>query len=230
MFSVILPTRERLPGLKKTLDSFQNTTDNLNGLEVILVCDTDDESLHLVEKVIDKYPYNIMALVRPRSDHFCRDYQNWGASKSSGQNILCWNDDCWVKTPHWDTIIKEKVGTRRVYMVDCMDSTHEELYSFPRFPIISRAAYEAAGSIYYPQIRMWGADRVIYDLYKAADCIIKCHEVWFQHDHLPSKRFYDIYAEDYRNKVFPVDILNEVEALKKAKEKYDGSGVPAKEV
>jgi hypothetical protein len=54
--------------------------------------------------------------------------------------------------------------------------------------------------------------------------------VWFQHDHLPSKRFYDIYAEDYRNKVFPVDILNEVEALKKAKEKYDGPGVPAKEV
>jgi glycosyltransferase involved in cell wall biosynthesis len=221
-FSIILPTRERLVGLQKTLDSFENMTDKLDELEMLLVMDKDDPTKDMVQELINKYHYSVIALVRDRSEHFCRDYYNWGAAKSKGKNIMMFNDDCTMLTKGWDTIIKKKVGSRQVYLVDLWDSTHEDLNSFPRFPMLSRKAYEAQGFFFHPTIRMWGTDVIVYKTFEAAGAVVECHEVELFHDHMPSRRFADMYEQDKKNGVFPVPVLDEIAAIATAKEEYDG--------
>jgi hypothetical protein len=61
----------------------------------------------------------------------------------------------------------------------------------------------------------------LFDLYKKAGCVIKCHEVRVQHEHMPSRRFYMMYEEDKKAGVFPVPGLDEQQMLIKAKELHD---------
>ena len=219
-FSLILPTRQRLPGLKRLLDSLVETTFNLDDIEVFLVMDQDDTTMEQAFELTNQYAMSIYIMAVKQSDHFNRDYMNFAASKCHGKNLWMLNDDAVIETKWWDSIIKIAVGGRQVYMVDTWCTDHEELHSFPRFPMVSRLAMEAVGFVFYPQIRMWGADAVLFDLYKKAGCVVECHQVKVAHEHMPSKRFYDMYAEDVKNKVFPIGGLEELNKLKKAKETY----------
>ena len=205
-------------GLKRTLDSFQTCTDKLDELEVLLICDTDDPTLEKVIALTNQYAMSILVMVREKSDFFCRDYYEWAIKKSRGGNIWCFNDDCYILTPHWDTLVKQATINRLIYLVDVWDSTHDDLKWFPRFPIVSRAAIDAVGWLYHPTITMWGADTILYQVYKEAGCVVDCLHVRLQHDHLPSKRFKDAYDKDKANGVFPVPVLNDIENLKRARD------------
>lgn len=221
-FSLILPTRQHLNGLKTLLDSLVKTTVDLDSVEVLLVMDKDDHELERAFELTNQYALSIYVLVVNKSDNFSRDYMNFGASKAHGENLWMMNDDVVIETAGWDVKVKEAIGTRKVYCVDTWCTDHEEIHSFPRFPMVSRKAYETLGFVFYPQIRMWGADAVLFDLYKKAGCVIECHDVKVEHLHMPSRRFYMMYEEDKKAGVFPIGGLEELDKLKKAKEEYDG--------
>ena len=216
-FSVVIPVRGNIAGLRVTLGAFELFTTNKDMLEVILVADDDDKEISDYRKLVASYTYDISVYAVPRTDHFCESYYNFGARKAVGTNIMMFNDDCYVTINGWDDIIRRRIADNPqfngVYLVNLMDSTYydEKGLAFPRFPMISKKAMETIGFFFFPQVRMWPADKCIHDLYKAVGCIITCHEVKLQHDHIydktdPSKsRMYRIMHEDIANGVFPID-------------------------
>ena len=221
-FSLIVPTRNNLSGLIKMIDSFMETAHNSECVEFLLAPDIDDPQLKEIKHRLWNYPVRVYET--HQSDNFCRDYFNFLAYKAKGRSVWCMNDDVVMETEGWDTIINEKIKDKKLYLVDTWDSTHEfEGTSFPRFPIISKEAIDTIGFVFYPQCRMWPADRLIYELYKMADLIVECHEVKFQHNHIanndPSKsRLYNIFLEDKANGVFPINVFHEKQLLINKKE------------
>jgi hypothetical protein len=217
-FSVVIPVRGNMKGLRITLGAFELFTANKDGLEVILVADDDDKDLFSYMELTGKYSYDVTTYAVPRTDNFCESYYNFGARKAVGTNIMMFNDDCYVTTNGWDDIIRKKIEAHPklngIYLVSLMDSTYYDIkeHLFPRFPMISKKAVDAIGFFFFPQVRMWPADKCIYDLYKAVGCIITCHEVKLQHDHIydhkgdaSKSRMQRIMEEDIAKGVFPID-------------------------
>lgn len=229
-YSIVLPTRNNIDGLKSMVSSFLNKAKNPSRVEFVIGPDINDPQLNDIKKAMQYLPVRIYE-THP-TDNFNRDYFNWLTWKSVGRNVWCMNDDVVMETQDWDSIINEKTVDRSIYLVDTWDSTHEhEGVSFPRFPLISRKAVDTVGFLMYPQVRTYPADRVIYELYKLVGAIIECHEVKLTHNHIennsdPSKsRMYRIYREDCQNGVFPVNAFIQNYQLKKAmnKEFKDGN-------
>lgn len=219
----MIPTRERLDALTATLNSLLTCTRHLRQLEVLLVLDQDDACLEQTFALCDDYAMNLSCLVRPRTNgFFCQDYYNWGASKATGDNIMMFNDDACFVTQDWDVLAKEAIGTRQVYMLSFMDSTyHDGKLSYPKFPMVSRRAYEAVGYFFHPKIRMWGADNWLFCVHKEAGTIIDCHNVHIMHDHIQSEQFSEWFKINELEMKFPIDINFEAERLLEARGKYD---------
>jgi len=217
-FSLVLPTRGNITGLTRMITSFLDKAKNKDCVEFVIAPDLDDPELNLIKESVKPYPVKVFE-THP-TDNFCRDYFNWLTWKSSGKSVWCMNDDVEMETQDWDEIVRDKIKDKRFYLVDILDSTHEEGgVSYPRFPLISRASIDVIGFTFYPQVRMYPADRIIYELYKNLDLIVPCHEVQLRHDWIPvsdkSKsllmRFYD---EDNRNGVYPINLLPEMNKLR----------------
>jgi glycosyltransferase involved in cell wall biosynthesis len=228
-FSVVFPVRDNIDGLLVTLGAFDLFTANKDAFEVVLVVDDDDTDLPDYQRISKRYGYDIKVLVVKRSDNFSQDYYNYGVSQASGENIMVFNDDCYMQTDKWDDKIRAKIAENGhfngVYLVSLMDSTFNDTpkHPFPRFPMLSRKAIETVGFFFFPQVRMWPADKVVWDLYSAVGCVITCHEVKMQHDHNynhdtdPRKnRLLRLLLEDKENGVFPVNANEEAKRLVKA--------------
>lgn len=228
-FSVVMPVRDNIDGLRISLGAFNLFTAQRDKLEVILVVDDDDIDAGFYHKLKGKFGFEIRVLLVKRSDNFSRDYYNAGANIAVGTNILVFNDDCYIQTYGWDDIIRKKIAANPhfngIYLIDMMDSSHNDTPSkpFPKFPIISRKAVETIGFFFFPQVRMWPADKVIWDLYSKIGCIITAHEIKLQHDHNynhetdPRKnRMLRILEEDKANGVFPLNADEEYKKLWRA--------------
>lgn len=221
-FSVVIPVRGNIHGLLVTLGAFELFTADKSKIEVLLIADNDDPDLYEYNSLVFDYPFDIQVCPVARSDNFCRDYYTYGALKSSGKNVIMFNDDAYIQTNKWDDIIRAKTEGKEYYLVDIWDSTHEyEGHSYPRFPMISRKAIDLLGFFFYPQVRMYPADMIIWQVYNHAGVVIPCHEVKIQHDHVPNadptkSRLMQILREDKENGVFPVRIQPEIDKLKGA--------------
>ena len=218
-FSIVIPVRGNIKGLMTTLNAFNIFTAQKDRLEVLLIADTNDPDLYEYNSLSFDYPFDIEVFAVARSDNFCRDYYNFGARQAIGHSILVFNDDAYIQTYGWDDIVMNKIEGKSVYLVDMLDSTHDQGQSFPRFPMISKVSVNALGFFFHPQVRMWPADRCIWELYKLAECIVECHEVKIQHDHKPvtdlsKERLWKIYQEDIDSGVFPVKIGADAKKLK----------------
>lgn len=232
-FSVVMPVRNNIGGLLLSLAAFQAFTYDKAGLEVLLFVDDDDNDLERYKAISKNYGYDIHVNVVGKSDNFSENYYNRGAKMSSATNIFAFNDDCYIQTAYWDKIIMDKIKMnsqfKGIYLVDIMDSTRkahftdDPKYIYPKFPVISKKAVDTIGFFFHPKVRIWPADKIIWDLYKAVGCVITCHDVKIQHDHNfnhetdPSKnRMLRVLNEDKANGVFPIDGTQYVKALYKA--------------
>ena len=229
-FSVILPVRNNIAGLKVALGAFQLFTAQPDKFEIHLLVDADDPDANKYIKLISEYRLQIFINIVQPTDNFSDGYYNHALQFCRGTNIMAWNDDCYMQTNDWDNIVREKIEQKAkykgIYFVDLWDSTRCHMGSkieFARFPMISRKAVDICGFFFFPTVRNWPADKVIWDLYAMIKRIIPCHEVKIQHDHNfdhegdPSKsRFMRILKEDKANRVFPVDASLPVTKLKEA--------------
>lgn len=229
-FSIMIPVRNNIEGLKTTLGAFQLFTAKPELLEILLIVDDNDKDASDYFELIGNYKLKIQIHLTKPSDNFCNDYYNAHLKHCRGKNIMAFNDDCYVQTNKWDDIVRQKISEnpqfKGVYFVDVWDSTRYgqdaegKNFEFARFPIISRKAVDIAGFFFFPQVRNWPADRVIWGLYQNVECIIKCHDVKLQHDHNfdhigdPTKsRFMRVLNEDIANGVFPIDARRQCQAL-----------------
>ena len=222
-FSIILPTRNNITGLIKLLDSFVNKAYDKECFEFLIAPDIDDPELYRIKEEVKGYPVRVYET--HRTDNFNRDYFNWLAHKAKGKSIWVMNDDVEILTQDWDRIINEKIGEKEFYFIDVYDTTYNQGdQTFPRFPLIAKKCVDTIGFVFYPQLRTYPADKVIYELYKMVDLIVPCHEVellhkWIPQDDISKEKIFSIFIEDVENGVLPVNVYIQRYLLTKALKK-----------
>lgn len=181
--SLLLPTRGRKPSVNTLLQSVFSNVCDPQFVEVVLTVDHDDaesqaitcQSLRLV-KVVGS-PGRPMGLMNRQ----CYE-------ASSGRYVMLLNDDVLCRTRGWDTIIYEAFSKfpddiALVYGNDLDQGAH-----VPTFPILSRVACEAMGTIC--PVGYWNLhiESHIFDVFKQLkrlrhDRIVYLPDMVFEHLH-----------------------------------------------
>lgn len=222
-FSLITPTKNNLSGLKEFITSFIDKAKYKDQIEFLIAPDIGDPDLGEIQAFAKDYPVRVYE-THP-TENFARDYYNWLAFKSCGDNLWNLNDDVAMLTQDWDEIILNKVKGKEIYLVDVWDTTHEQGgHSFPRFSLISRKAIDTVGFFLFPQVRTHPGDKIIYLLYEWVDAIIECHEVKLRHDWLPNadpskSKAMRLYNIDLKDGIFPINCYVPLYQLRKALDK-----------
>lgn len=209
-FSLILPTRNNIEGLKKMFKSIEDTAFYLPNVEVLLAVDLDDPQYEEIKNIETKV--NFQTYRREQSTYFPRDYYNWLALMCDGDAIQAFNDDACYETPCWDEIIAKKVKGKDIWFADIHDTTRPH---YPCFPMVSRKAYERLGFILHPQIHNWPSDGKIYEVYDKAGVIVNCHDVKIKHDRVVEnkKHFEKLADQDLHSGNLNIDIDADVDRL-----------------
>lgn len=131
--SLILPTRKRVPLLKKSIDSVVKRTSSNCELEFVFGIDDDDpESLEFVNSF--EHPKKIW--VTPRLGYSrLHDYINHLSKMCTGEWQILWNDDSIMITPNWDKRILPYEGQTVVLCPNTNMKSHETGMNI--FPIVS---------------------------------------------------------------------------------------------
>lgn len=105
--SIITPIRENLQELYRLMESFEETTESPDEIEIILVADKCDQVIvSLIPGLEERYKVlNLRFYIVERSEHFVRDYYNFAAKQARGRWVLAINVDVVFMTRSWDRII-----------------------------------------------------------------------------------------------------------------------------
>ena len=214
-FSLILPTLGDKAKVKMFLDSVERTTRKKSRIEVLFAIDEGKtDIIDFVEK--QGYTFPTIFFERPSTSNFSNDYYNWLANRSNGDNIWACNDDIRIRTGWWDDKIREKIDRHQwsIYLVDTKESTRGKInHGFCCFPIISRRAVNELGFFFYPQIRVYPADKIIYELFQNIDRVIDAQDVIINSKYVSedkNPRMWKIFQEDLKAGLIEINITPEV--------------------
>lgn len=189
-YSLICPTRDRPVERERFLKSIQDTINDVRQTEIIFVIDNDDNDsgIHL-EQLIKRFrSLNIVYYKRNRSVMLNADYYNWGAGHAIGKYIWIVGDDVVFQSKDWDTYISPIIENYledkpdRVVCVSAKDNTPvpcKAMPKFPCFPILTKEAITAMGFALPSNIPTWGADYVLYKIYKGVDRLLEIFDRTF---------------------------------------------------
>lgn len=206
-FSFCLPTLGNHKLVRTFLDSLERTTHDKKNIEVLFAI--DEGHTGIIEYVDShKYSFSIKWYERPRTRDFSNDYYNYLAARSTGKNVIAFNDDAWMRTQDWDKKILRTINEYgwSIYMLDIPDTARIKYRNnFPCFPCVSRRALNTVGWLLCKDVPMYPADMVTTEVYHTIKRIIPIRDVMIEHDHVketdPSKsRMMDIFREDNANK------------------------------
>jgi len=112
--TVLIPTRNRIDGLKEILNCLEEYTCDKKNLEVIIGLDNDD---FLTEKFIKEYSKNFNFIIKPVSSVRGKGYLDQAnrlknmVQNSNGNYFVHLADDMKIITNNWDILLKDKVKT-----------------------------------------------------------------------------------------------------------------------
>lgn len=189
-YSLICPTRDRAMQRERLLKSIQDTISDSRETEIIFVIDNDDMDTEInLDHLIKKFRgLNIVYYKRNRSIMLNMDYYNWGAGHAIGKYIWIIGDDVVFQERNWDTYISPIIETYladkpdRVVCVSAKDNTpvpSKAMPKFPCFPILTKEAIAAMGFALPSNVPTWGADFVLYKIYKGVDRLLEIFDKTF---------------------------------------------------
>ena len=147
--SIILPTRKRTDLLVKSISSLLLTAKDTANLEILVAYDNDDEeSKTFFKDVWADFIAQTSATTRVfEVERFgylnLNKYVNLLGEQASGDWIMFWNDDAYMQTDNWDSMVCEKTGWFGLVRIPCSNMNHP----FALFPIIPRSWIELFGTI-----------------------------------------------------------------------------------
>jgi len=181
LFSIIIPTRQRVDKLQSLFDSFLAMTHDISRIEIILVIDDDDESSAAFE-----CPSIHTERVIVRAGLKMGELNMAGYKRSSGQFIMLLNDDVVVRTRNWDEKVLSvfKSFPDEIVLVHVNDKIFQE--KLCTFPFVSRTFCEQAGGICPPDYVRYRIDDHIYNVFNLLSLlgktrIIYLPDVMFEH-------------------------------------------------
>lgn len=208
--SVIIPTRQRSQLLINCLNSLLDKSYEDDRLfEVILLIDSDDmETLQTAIQLQSRFNFinkfdntqcnSLLIMVVNRSEYMQRDYNNVGSVASRGELVLVLNDDTIMHTKNWDHIIYEFYQNNKtqddIIMIAMSDNTHDsnsedslgkirsENSHGPCFPIVTKTFVNYVKGIFPSNIRMWGADIILFKIFQNLDRVYRLKNVVIDHN------------------------------------------------
>jgi len=147
--SIILPTRKRTDLLVKSISSLLLTAKDTANLEILVAYDNDDEeSKTFFKDVWADFIAQSSATTRvfevERYGYLnLNKYVNLLGEHASGDWIMFWNDDAYMQTDNWDTMVIDKTGWFGLVRIPCSNMNHP----FALFPIIPRQWLDLFGTI-----------------------------------------------------------------------------------
>jgi hypothetical protein len=151
--AVLLPTRGRSEALERSVKSLFDLADNPDRVQLMLGFDDDDtEGVEAFEELLqpwlDERGINYTAMsFEPLGYTRLNEYVNTLAHASDADWVFFWNDDAYVETKGWDTVIESHTGEFKLLAVH----THND-HPYSIFPIAPRAWLDHMGHLSPHQI------------------------------------------------------------------------------
>ena len=145
VLSVLLPSRKRLAGLQKAIDSLAETVSDKRNVEVIVKLDHDDtESCSRINEIVTDINVKFLISDRLKGYASLHEYSNAMLDLVEGTWVVFMNDDSFMATPNFDTVILETqpvgdFGGRPNFA--CLNP----VASYGWFPIVTSSACKKLG-------------------------------------------------------------------------------------
>ena len=151
--AVLLPTRGRSDALERSVKSLFELADHPDRIQLMLGFDEDDaEGITAFEQLLqpwlDERNVNYTAMsFEPLGYTRLNEYVNALALASDADWLFFWNDDAFVESSGWDTVIESHTGEFKLLAVH----THND-HPYSIFPIAPRAWLDHMGHLSPHQI------------------------------------------------------------------------------
>ncbi len=186
LFSFLIPTRQRIDLIHRLFQSILDTTAAIEGLEIVLAIDSDDDA----SKAISHDILQIKKVILPHGatmgtlNRACFNI-------SSGRYVMLMNDDVILRTKNWDKIVSSAASLYQddIVLIHVNDLLFRE--KLCTFPILSRRACLEIG-VCLSEYRRYRIDDHIYDVYNLLALlghqrIVYLPDVVFEHDHYTTR-------------------------------------------
>lgn len=115
LVTFLIPSRKRLGHLTSSIKSLEQSCNNLDSFEVIVIFDEDDTSTINEFKLLD-FKCSIKTIISKRYGYYgLHNYINNAFTKGSGDWFWLWNDDMTMISKNWDLVIRD-YGTQFVIL------------------------------------------------------------------------------------------------------------------
>ena len=144
--AILLPTRGRDKALERSIKSLYELADNPESIQLMLGIDTDDaDGISAFEESLqpwlDKNNINYVAMsFEPMGYARLNEYVNTLALNSDADWMIFWNDDAYMETQGWDTVISDHTGEFKLLAFH----THND-HPYSIFPIVPRVWLDTLG-------------------------------------------------------------------------------------
>jgi hypothetical protein len=151
--AILLPTRGRDDALERSVKSLFELADDPAQVQVMLGFDTDDTEgisafQESVQPWLDENGFSYTAMTfDPMGYVRLNEYVNALAHKSDAEWLVFWNDDAYMETQGWDTVITSHTGEFKLLAFH----THND-HPYSIFPIVPRAWLDLMGHLSPHQI------------------------------------------------------------------------------
>lgn len=137
--SVLIPTRGRLQWLQECIESILTTASDPLRVEILLGMDNDDtETVKGIQDTIALKGYTgVIVELFERAGYKNLDvYMNRLAELSTGDYLLCFNDDARIRTQGWDQVLEAADAAKDTIYVFQLKNNHSDGNIFPFVPRI----------------------------------------------------------------------------------------------
>tara|TARA_R110002020_G_C16318711_1_gene774588 strand:+ start:109 stop:828 length:720 start_codon:yes stop_codon:yes gene_type:complete len=207
--ALLVPTRKRVSGVKRLLESLRETTKYSNFLKVYFYVDEDDyDSLKFLSNYVSrsKLPH-VDYLIGPRI--IMSDMINKLYPMTDEFILFCGADDIVFKTPGWDEILIDAVekvedGIGLFYGDDLVTTEHAS--DFATHPVLTRKWVEVLGYLSPPYFSCDYADTWLNDI---ASAVNRKFKLPFINEHMHptvGKAAYDSTYAENRQKFYNDDV------------------------
>lgn len=211
LVSVMLPTRQRVHLLERTVRSLLETASTPSAVEITVAYDNDDTETHSYitssswKELLDNFGATSQIYCTPAWGYGeLHNYYNLLASNANGKWLLLWNDDCVMTGQAWDDQVREHAD-----FVGLLHMVTEKFRSeLALFPLVPRVWIDIFGKLSLCNL----CDSWVQDI---------CHEIGAVRA-IPATVIHDRYDvtgnnqdatymnRDYRKKIYKSDAMRQV--------------------
>ena len=184
--TLICPTRGRLEGVRRLLNSINRTAADFHNFELVFIYDTDDgPTKDALNNYKDEYTAIEMHIhVRPHDDNLSDAYYNWAWRQKLLHGDYYWvtGNDVVMVTDGWDTRVIHAMeqylanSRSRVCCAFAADVSTNKPYlgfNWGWFPIFTKEAVQTVGYLFPKEYPTSTADVWMAKMYSAAGCYLE---------------------------------------------------------